>query len=213
MGTQAKRRKGRLTPSQARAARRLRRSRRRRVLRYFAFTAVGTIALLFILSLFAGSLPISIGSGNQGELTGERVRGVQGGVGNLHFARGGSLPVPYTSVPATSGYHYSDGGAPARWGVYTETLEDGVLVHNLEHGGVGIHYDCPEGCEDLVKDLAEIAGRARKVILSPYPGMDTTIALTAWTFIDNFEEFDNQRIQDFIRGHVSSPNAPEGRAP
>jgi hypothetical protein len=205
-----------MTPTQARAARRLRRSRRRRVLRYFAFTAVGTIALLFILSLFAGSLPISIGSGNQGELTGERVRGVQGGAGNLHFARGQPLPVPYTSVPATSGYHYSDGGAPARWGVYTEPLEDGVLLHNLEHGGIGIHYDCPDGCADLAEQLTEIADRADteglKVLLSPYPGMDTPVALTAWTFIEKLEGFDGDRIRSFINSHESSPNAPEPNA-
>lgn len=213
MGTQAKRRKGRLTPTQARALRRQRRARRRRVLRYAAFAAVGTIAFLFIVSLFAGNLPISVGGGNDAEPTGQRIRGVSGGAGDLHFARGEPLSVPYTSVPATSGYHYSDGGAPARWGVYAESLPDGTLVHNLEHGGVGIHYDCPEGCDDLVADLAEIAGRFRKVILSPYEGMDTTIALTAWTFLDNFDVFDKERIENFIRGHVNSSNAPESQAP
>ena len=39
--------------------------------------------------------------------------------------------------------------------------------------------------------------------------MPNKIALTAWTFIDAFDEFDEDRIKDFIKAHESSPNAPE----
>ena len=211
MAAAAKRRKGRLSPSQARSARRERRNRRKRVLRFAAFSLVSAIAFLFIVSLFAGSLPISIGS--EGEPPGERITGVRGGLGDLHIDRGSSPPDPYTSVPATSGYHYSDSRSPAAWGVYTEVLPDEVLVHNLEHGGIGIHYDCPDGCDELVAQLVDVAKGTRKVIVSPYPGLDTTIALTAWTYLDKFDEFDKERVENFILGHVSSLIAPEGRAP
>ena len=88
-------------------------------------------------------------------------------------------------------------------------MEDEVLVHNLKRGGIGVHYNCPEGCDDLVDKLTEIVRRSDKVILSPYPEMDTKIALTAWTFLDKFDEFELQRIEDFIVAHNSSPNAPE----
>ncbi|MCH8309882.1 MAG: DUF3105 domain-containing protein [Chloroflexi bacterium] len=54
--------------------------------------------------------------------------------------------------------------------------------------------------------------RGGKVILNPYPDMDTKIALTAWTFIDKFDDFDEERISDFIGSHESSPNAPEAAA-
>ena len=90
-----------------------------------------------------------------------------------------------------------------------EPLEDEVLIHNLEHGGVGIHYDCPEGCDDLIIKLKEIADRSTEVIMSPYPGLGSRIALTAWTFIEIFEEFDEEKIEAFISAHVNSPNAPE----
>ena len=43
--------------------------------------------------------------------------------------------------------------------------------------------------------------------------MDTRIALTAWTFIDQFGEFDEDRIRDFVSSHESSPNAPEYSLP
>jgi len=39
------------------------------------------------------------------------------------------------------------------------------------------------------------------VILAPYPGMKTRIALTAWTRIDAFEEVDQARIQRFIKAY------------
>ena len=103
--------------------------------------------------------------------------------------------------------------APAPWGVHSEVLEDEVLVHNLEHGGVGVHYDCPDECDELVQQLSELvntaANRGLKVIMSPYPGMESTISLTAWTFLDQLDVFDEDRIRDFLGTHESSPNAPE----
>ena len=193
-----------LTASQRRAARRTRRNRRRRLTKIAAFAAVATVALLFIVSLFAGSLPVSLGSqGADGP--GERFSDQ----GRTHLQERGESHGEYNSVPATSGWHYSDSGAPAPWGAYSEPLPDEVLVHNLEHGGVGIHYDCPDGCEELVGKLRPLASRVRKTIVSPYEGMDTTIALTAWNFLEKLDEYDEQRIADFIEAHVSSPNAPE----
>ena len=88
-----------------------------------------------------------------------------------------------------------------------------MLVHNLEHGGVGLQYNCPEGCPEDVAKLAQFAGKVRKVIVSPYPGMDTRFALTAWNYLDTFDVYDEQRIADFISAHVNSANAPESFAP
>jgi len=173
--------------------------------RFGVFVAIATVAGLFILSLFAGSLPITIGSPS-GD-AGLRVPDL----GTNHISRGESHE-PYNSIPATSGWHYADVGSPTRWGTHNEVVPDEVLVHNLEHGGVGVHYNCPKGCGDLVAKLSEIVERANKVIMSPYLDMDTTIALTAWNYIDNFEEFDEERIADFIGAHVNSRNAPEWQA-
>ena len=132
--------------------------------------------------------------------------------GRQHISPGTDHP-PYSSVPATSGWHYSAPLAPAAWGVHDKELPDEVLVHNLEHGGVGVHYDCPNGCDDLVQELSDIVREFDKVIMSPYPGMDRTIALTAWTFLDEFDDFDEARIREFIRAHEGSSNSPESKAP
>ena len=117
---------------------------------------------------------------------------------------------PYNSTPATSGQHHPFW---AKWGVHDVVLPDEVLVHNLEHAGVGIHYDCPEGCPELLAELTAIASRYTKVIMTPYPGLHARIALTAWTYLDLFDEFDEARIVGFIEAHVNSNEAPEPLAP
>ena len=99
------------------------------------------------------------------------------------------------------------------WRVYNTPISDEVLVHNLEHGGVGIHYNCPEGCPELIQSLSEIANIRQKVLVSPYSGIDNKIALTAWRYMDVFDLFDKERIIRFIETHVNSRNAPEWNAP
>ena len=46
--------------------------------------------------------------------------------------------VPYSSLPATSGPHWT---TPDNWGVYTTAQNESQVIHNLEHGGIVIWYD------------------------------------------------------------------------
>ena len=214
--------------SQIRADRRGRQQRKKRTRNYFIYIGVGLIAFLLIASLFATSLPFDFSGGSsqavdeQGQSIGIKQEGVKGGVGGLHFEPGEALPSDYTSKPATSGYHYSGINldipdtlkqAPVPWRIYNTPISDEVLVHNLEHGGVGIHYNCPEGCPALVESLTEIVGTKQKVLVSPYPDMDNKIALTAWEYLDVLDVLDKERIELFIETHVNSRNAPEWNAP
>jgi hypothetical protein len=121
-------------------------------------------------------------------------------LGNLHIEEGQASPIAYNSTPPTSGPHY---GSLAAWGVHTEPIADELVVHNLEDGGVAIWYACPDGCPELVEQLESLANRYREgVLLAPYPGMDSRIALTAWTRIDQFDEFDERRITRFINAYL-----------
>ena len=215
MASESNRPKTRRTPSEVRAARRSRRHSRRRLRQIIIGTVVASIAVIFIFSLFLPSLSRGRSSGILGRSApdGPGVRVAD--QGERHISQGQDH-APYSSVPATSGSHYPRPLAPARWAVHAESLPDEILVHNLEHGGIGVHYNCPEGCDELADQLAEIVRdstrQGLKVIMSPYPDMDTTIALTAWTFIDKLDVFDEQRVRDFIEAHESSPNAPEPTA-
>src|SRR3989304_2448205 len=84
--------------------------------------------------------------------------------------------VPYNSDPPTSGPHLS---YIAPWGIHTKPIPKELQVHNLEDGGVLVQYNCD--CPELVAKLRAIVERYDKyVILAPYPGMPSRIALTAW---------------------------------
>jgi hypothetical protein len=98
--------------------------------------------------------------------------------------------------PPTSGPHLP---YIAPWGVHNEPIPKQLQVHNLEDGGVAVQYNCATPCPELVEKLAAIVKRYDKqVLLAPYPGMKSRIALTAWTRLDAFEEFDEGRIVNFV---------------
>jgi Protein of unknown function (DUF3105) len=62
-----------------------------------------------------------------------------------------------------------------------------------------VQYSCPTACPELVDKLKAVVQRYDKqVLLAPYPGLANRIALTAWTRIDTFDEFDEGRIVKFI---------------
>ena len=211
MASPSRQSNSRPTPSQTRRARRVRRARRRRLRGYLIGAGVALIATALIASLFIPSLPLdSLFSGGAPEGPGERMTDL----GRTHVLPGEEHP-SYNSTPGTSGWHYDVPLAPARWGMHDEPIVDEILIHNLEHGYVNVHYDCPDGCDDLVESLAALVEegveRGAKLLMAPYPDMDARIALTAWTFIDKFDEFDEDRIRDFVSAHESSPNAPEYR--
>jgi len=102
---------------------------------------------------------------------------------------------PYNSNPPTSGPRSSD---IASWGIHDVPVPLELQVHNLEHGGVMVQYNCPVECPELVEKLARITLDHDLVILAPYPMMEARIALTAWGRIDLLEEFDPARIERFI---------------
>jgi hypothetical protein len=120
-------------------------------------------------------------------------------LGNAHIQLATEPHVPYNSDPPTSGPHMP---YIAPWGIHTEPIVKELQVHNLEDGGVMVQYHCATPCPDLVAKLTEIVRRYEtQVILAPYPGMRTRIALTAWTRLDAFDDLDEARIVRFIRAY------------
>ncbi|MBI3989188.1 MAG: DUF3105 domain-containing protein [candidate division NC10 bacterium] len=156
--------------------------------------------LLKIGSIVGASLVVLL----SGYLLYGRFVGKRGGVtvsvmsAKYHLAPG-ELPPNYTTDPPTSGPH-----TPylAKWGVHREPIPKEVQVHNLEDGGVIVHYNCPDGCPELVEKLEGIVKRFDRVILAPSPGMDKRIALTAWGKLDEFDNFDEERIVRFIKAYM-----------
>jgi hypothetical protein len=129
-------------------------------------------------------------------------------MGNQHIGPELVGSVAYNSTPPTSGPHL---GQIAQWGIHTDPIANELQVHNLEDGGVMVQYNCDD-CQELVQQLAGVVRRyPEHVILAPYPEMDSPIALTAWTRIDTLDQFDQERIVNFIEAyagvdhHVAGP--------
>lgn len=106
--------------------------------------------------------------------------------------------VEYNSNPPPSGPHY------AQWtkrGVYEEPVEDGYLIHSLEHGYVIVSYKCEINCEELKTSLKNFyeKNRNKRLIVVPRPSLDGPIALTAWNRILKLEIWDESQAEAFVR--------------
>lgn len=129
----------------------------------------------------------------------------------------GSAHIPYQTKPATSGPHWAiradiedlaPDGAPVKWGKYSKEITDESLLHNLAHGGIGFHYSCPNSCDDLVKKLDDLRkSNDVQIVLSPYSGLESKIAITSWRHVLYLEEFDKEKIKVFIKAYRD--RAPE----
>lgn len=123
----------------------------------------------------------------------------------------------YNSNPPTSGLHYAEWEKP---GIYDKVLEDGKLVHSLEHGYIVISYNCTKSleteepheeipatelinspdCQKLVEQIKLITKKTGmdRLIVVPRLNLDTPIALTAWTKLLSLDEVDGEKMIGFI---------------
>lgn len=126
--------------------------------------------------------------------------------GNQHV----NAPVPdyvYITLPPASGPHVAERVA---WGEHTETIPNWRQLHNLEVGGVIMHYDCPDGCPATLAALRAILEEhgTEGLVLHPYPDMDHRVVLTAWARMLALDEVDRAAITDFIKTYRDPELAP-----
>ena len=205
--------------SQIRAERRQRAERKKKIRQSKIISGISVFAILVIASLVVPGL---IGTRSSAS-TREPLPFNAGGPTKALEDQGaqkilvGSSHVPYSTKPATSGPHWAirpdqndlaKYGSPVKWGKYDEEVPDEALLHNLSHGGIGIHYDCETECNDLISKLDKLrASDDTQIVLSPYSGMKSKIALTSWRHVQFLEEFDEEAINIFIKAYRD--RAPE----
>ena len=122
-------------------------------------------------------------------------------LGNEHIESEQTPHAPYNSVPPTSGPHV---GGKASEGVHNEQIPDELQLHNLEDGGVIVHYDSARVPTSTIEELVSFMRDYREdVILEPYikPPLPTPIVLTAWGRIEKLEAFDRDLIRQFIKAY------------
>ncbi len=159
------------------------------------------------LAIGAGAIVLVIGvlvaqSFGVGESAG-KFTGPGSGVGN-HIPEGQAIPYP--SYPPTYGPHWP---APTTWGFHSEVVPDERAVHNLEHGGVVASYNnIPAESLAALQALLTTYPKDKygevKLLIRPYdkiaPG---TIALTAWSWIDELTTYDDARVRRFLNAHLN----------
>jgi hypothetical protein len=126
--------------------------------------------------------------------------------GRNHVSEGSAIS--YQHNPPASGPHYP---SPKPWGVYTDAVAPGYWVHNLEHGGVVLLYDCPSGCPAVVDQLRQAFESLPKdkynevkLLATPYSGLpDHAQAMAvSWDFQKSYATFDLQKFEVFYNAHV-----------
>jgi hypothetical protein len=115
------------------------------------------------------------------------------------------LPAPFNSNPPTSGWHVGNQTAP--WGIQKTQLDDKITVHNLEHGGIIVHYKASLD----VNAVAELEVLARDLqrsnpclILMPRPDdqMPAPVVATAWNHMLELQSVDSDKITGFFTALV-----------
>lgn len=113
--------------------------------------------------------------------------------------------VDYPQTPPAGGPHNQ---AWLNCGVYDQVQADEHAVHSLEHGAVWITYDADALSDDEIETLREyIPGTYG--LMSPYEGMDTPIAVSAWNAQLKLDSVDDPRIEQFFEAYWRSPDVPE----
>jgi hypothetical protein len=100
----------------------------------------------------------------------------------IHVPEGSDIT--YQANPPASGPHYFP---TAEWDVYAQPVPRGNWVHNLEHGGIVLSYNCPDGCADDVASFVALRAERKpdrfglvRVIVTPDPLMPRRLAALAW---------------------------------
>jgi hypothetical protein len=98
-------------------------------------------------------------------------------------------------------------------GIYDQPQPNENAVHDLEHGAVWITYDEAKVTGDDLSDLRKYAESfGGYVTMSPYEGLDTAVALSAWGAQVKVDTVEDPRIKQFMAKYWKSPNAPEAGA-
>jgi Protein of unknown function (DUF3105) len=127
----------------------------------------------------------------------------------------GTVITSWNSNPPSSGEHYPIWGKWNHTNNATAPLPRGYYVHNEEHGGVVLLYNCPDGCQAEVgamqslmaslpaDPLCTAPGVSSRIVITADPQLPSGVkfAATAWGFTYTSDCFDAQSLRDFIVTH------------
>lgn len=169
---------------------------------------VGSTAAVAIIALIVASIvfaPTPRPTYERGDGDGTAIEGLETFTNTTEHVEGA---VDYPQSPPAGGPHN------AVWlncGVYSEPVPNENAVHSMEHGAVWVTYNPDELSSDDVAAL-EAQLPSTYTILSPYEGLDTPIALSAWNAQLKIDSPDDERIGQFLTAFWRSTSVPEPNA-
>ncbi len=131
--------------------------------------------------------------------------------------------VDYGSNPPAGGDHYPYW---AIWGIHSDAVPPEYFVHNEEHGGVVLLYNCPGdgGCPDIVATLTQImndqpvdplcteqgTGVPNRMLMTPDPDIPGPVAAASWgwTYNEPSPCVDVAGLEAFIAAHYGQGREP-----
>lgn len=171
-------------------------------------TPWASIALFSALALFAGGI-IAYAATNAGEARLDPSEIVVADVETFKDLKKSHVDgeVSYEQKPAVGGDH--DGTPQDCQGrVYGAPIREENAVHSLEHGATWVTYD-PELPKGQVEDLTKLVDRELYRMMSPYPGQDAPIKVSAWGLQMEAESADDPRIKDFLKKYTNGEQTQE----
>jgi hypothetical protein len=121
-------------------------------------------------------------------------------------------PIQYSANPPASGPHWPVWQEP--WQPYPGGLPRERWMHNLEHGGIVLAYNCPSGCDDVIAALTAIwqatppdQFNEQRLLVVPDLLMPHKVAAIAWGWRWQGDSVDMSAIRCFIDARYD--RAPE----
>jgi hypothetical protein len=165
---------------------------------------VGSTAAVVIVGLIVASIVFAPAPPKQYEAgsDGVEIEGVETFENETDHVEG---TVEYDQNPPAGGPHNQ---VWLNCGIYDQPVPNENAVHALEHGAVWVTYD-PESVtgDELTTLKAQLP--SSYVVLSPYEGLDTPIALSNWNHQLKLDSADDERIGQFFEEYWRSQNVPE----
>ena len=183
---------------------------------------VGFVAGSAVLVLFiAGILIYAVNNQGLGDKT--SIRYAESQIDGIHSTRsldGASTRqhIPYQAIP------YANEASIPPWGgdhnplpqscqVYTQPIANEHAVHSLEHGAVWVTYNPDTVKSGDIDKLKSMVDGQPFDLMSPYPGLKSPIALTAWgeqVFVNSASD---SRVAKFINLFAHGPQDLEANTP
>ncbi len=174
---------------------------RRRKQIVYGFGASGFIALivvLLIIVLSGGSSASAMASKLKAAGCTYKQYAVPPPNGDMHVFKLTAKPV-WVTHPPSGGQHYY---TPAEFNFYDQAVTPVQATHNLEHGGVVIWYG-PKISAQTKQQLRAFYDKSPVgLLVTPYAGLGSKIALSAWTANKNVYQSKHQ-IGYFGDGHFA----------